>query len=218
MEKTYDDQNFQDELDAATIYNIIENEIAPGFYDGRDSGTGIPSAWIGYIKNTIAQVASNFTTNRMLTDYMNKYYMPLYDRTLRLNRNDCAVAREIAFWKKNIRNSWQHIEIKDYVRPTDSNDQPMLGKERVFRLELFIGDINPEDIGVELVWAEQDRKGVYHVRQCFTFVYESGEDGTARYVCRLIPTATGVYYLTVRVFAKNDLLPHRQDMELVRWL
>ncbi len=218
MEKTYDDQNFQDELDAATIYNIIENEIAPGYYDERDRKTGIPSRWIQYIKNTIALVASNFTTNRMLTDYLEKYYMPLYERTLRLNADDCAVAKEIAFWKKNIRHSWQHIEIKDYVRPTDSNDQPMLGKERVFRLELFIGDINPHDIGVELVWAEQDRKGVFHVRKCFTFDYESGGDGTARYVCRLVPTATGVYYLTVRVFAKNDLLPHRQDLELVRWL
>ena len=190
----------------------------PGFYDGRDKKTGVPSQWIKYIKNTIAQVASNFTTNRMLNDYLDRYYMPLYERTLKLNADDCAVAKEIAFWKKNIRHSWQHIEIKDYVRPTDANDQPMLGKERTFEVELFLGDINPNDIGVELVWAEQDRKGVYHVRKCFTFDYESGSDGTARYVCHLVPTATGVYYLTARVFAKNDLLPHRQDLELVRWL
>ena len=211
-------EGYKKDAGAATIYNIIENEIAPGYYDERDKRTGVPTQWVKYIKNTVALVASNFTTNRMLTDYMEKYYMPLYARTLKLNADDCAVAKEIAFWKKNIRHSWQHVEIKDYVRPTDSNDQPMLGKERVFRLELFIGDINPHDIGVELVWAEQDRKGVFHVRKCFTFDYESGGDGTARYVCRLLPTATGVYYLTVRVFAKNDLLPHRQDLELVRWL
>ena len=217
MERTYEDQNFQDELDAATIYTIIENEIAPGFYGGRDKN-GIPSVWVKYIKNTIAKVASNFTTNRMLTDYLDKYYMPLYKRTLELNANDCAVAREIAFWKKNIRHSWQHIEVKDYVRPNDSKDQTMLGENKTFEIELFIGDILPNDIGVELVWAEQDRKGIYHVRKSFTFEYVSGGDGVAKYVCNMVPTETGVYYLTVRVFAKNDLLPHRQDMELVKWL
>ena len=78
------------------------------------------------------------------------------------------------------------MSVQDYVRPTDANDQPMLGKERTFEVELFLGDINPNDIGVELVWAEQDRKGVYHVRKCFTFDYESGSEGTARYVCHLV--------------------------------
>lgn len=217
MEKTYEDQNFQDELDAATIYTIIENEIAPEFYN-RDGGSALPITWIRYIKNTIAKVASNFTTNRMLTDYMDRYYRPLYERTMLLNANECAEAKEIALWKKNMRHSWKYMEVKNYVRPNDSKDQPMLGEIRRAELELFIGDINPEDIGVELVWAEQDRKGVFHVRKCFTFDYVSGGDGAARYVCNMIPTETGVYYLTVRVFAKNEQLPHRQDFELVRWL
>lgn len=217
MERTYDDQNFQDELDAATIYTIIENEIAPDFYN-RGNGTGLPETWIRYIKNTVARVASNFTTNRMLTDYMDRYYMPLYERTLKLNADDCAEAKKIAFWKRNMRHSWKYMEVKNYVRPNDSKDQPMLGEIRRSELELFIGDMKPEDIGVELVWAVQDRTGTYNVRKCFTFDYVSGENGTAKFVCNMVPTETGVYYLTVRVFAKNGLLPHRQDFELVRWL
>ncbi len=218
MERTYDDQNFQDELDAATIYNLLENDIAPDFYK-RDNKTGIPATWVRYIKNTVAKVASNFTTNRMFEDYINKYYQPLYERTLKLNADDAKLAREIAFWKRNIRLSWQHIELLDYVQPTDASEQQlMLGKEREFKVELFLGDVNPNDIGVELVWAEQDKKGVMHVRECYGFELEKSENGTATYVCHLLPTVTGAYYMTTRVFAKNDLLPHRQDLELVKWL
>ena len=217
MEKTYDDQNFQDELDAASIYNILENEIAPMFYR-RDAQSGLPKEWIRCIKNTVAKVACNFTTNRMLSDYMEKYYVPLGERHRKLAADDFAVAREIAFWKRNIRRGWQYIEVMDYTRPTDSRRQPMLGKELELKMELFIGDIAPEDIGVEMVWACQDAKGDYHVRDCFAFEFVGSGDGTAVYRCRMVPDATGVYYLSARVFAKNDLLPHRQDIELVRWL
>lgn len=217
MERTYDDQNFQDELDAATIYNIIENEIAPSFYT-REEESGIPVNWVGYIKNTIAKVACNFTTNRMLTDYINQYYQPLYERAALLNANDRALAREIALWKKGMRNNWQHIEVKNYKRLSDEKDQPILGVSSQVELELFIGEINPEDIGVEIVCAEQDVKGRYHVRESFAFTCDSFADGLAKYKCDIVPTATGVYYLALRIFAKNTLLPHRQDIELVRWL
>ena len=217
MERTYDDQSYQDELDAATIYAIIENEIAPDFYN-RDSKSGLSPKWIGYIKNTVAQVACNFTTNRMLTDYIDRYYTPLFKRAQMVNEDNGRVAREIAQWKKSIRNSWPHIEVRDFVSSNDTNAQPMLGQVQTHSIELFIGDINPNDIGVELVLSEQDKKGRYHVRQCYTFDYVSGGNGLAKYVCQMIPTSTGAYYLATRIFAKNPLLAHRQEIELVKWL
>ena len=78
QERTYDDYEYQNELDAATIYSTIENEIAPDYYD--IDNTGRSSKWIGYIKNTVAMVASNFTTNRMLSDYCKQYYFPQSER------------------------------------------------------------------------------------------------------------------------------------------
>lgn len=216
MERTYSNQDFQNELDAANIYNIIENEIVPAFYK-RDK-KGIPVQWIKYIKNTIAKVASNFTTNRMMNDYLRQYYNPLYERTLKLKADDCAIAKEIAFWKKNIRRSWSHIELKKYERLDDDKDQVMLGKERTVSMELFLGDVDPKYIGVEMVWTEQDKNGRYNVKGCQTFELESSSEGIAKYVCHLVPNTTGAFFVTVRVFAKNDLLPHRQDIDLVRWL
>lgn len=217
MERTYDDQNYQDELDAATIYNIIENEIAPAYYDRTDA-TGLPVTWIGYIKNTVAMVACNFTTNRMMNDYLDKYYNPLYKRSKALLKSDGKVAREIAFWKKQLRREWPHIEVLSFDKPDSAKGMQMLGKTYRSEIRLMIGDINPEDIGIELLFATQDKKGKYHVEERFTYRFESLEAGVATYRCNILPNAAGLYQVAARMFAKNNQLPHRQDFELVKWL
>ena len=114
MERTYDNQSFQDDLDSSTIYNILETEIVPSFYD-KDT-YGISKTWIETIKNTVAQVACNFTTNRMMTDYCVKYYEPLKERSDKLLANDFALARDIAFWKKRVRREWNNIEVKSFSK------------------------------------------------------------------------------------------------------
>ena len=97
QEQVYDNNDYQNQLDAATIYTILENEIVPSYYKKDKSGRS--DQWISYIKNTIAQVASNFTTNRMLTDYINQYYSPQSMRATKIKANNYALARDIAAWK-----------------------------------------------------------------------------------------------------------------------
>jgi len=109
MERSYDNQGFQDELDAATIYNIIEGEIAPMYYDKDERG--ISSPWIETIKNCVANVACNFTTNRMMEDYLRQYYLPLAKRTSKMVAKDFAMAKDIAEWKKKMRREWPMIEV-----------------------------------------------------------------------------------------------------------
>ena len=157
LERTYDDQNYQNELDAATIYTTIENEIAPVYYD-VDKETGHSEAWIEYIKNTVAQVACNFTTNRMLTDYVNQYYAPQSVRAASLIADNYKVAREIAAWKKNVRREWPSIEVLSYTQPDSSYS---LSQNNVLNAEvvLNIGSLKPEDIGVEMLFAVTDNKG-----------------------------------------------------------
>ena len=123
MERSYDDQNFQDELDAATIYGIIENEIAPAFYNVSKS-TGRSEEWIEFIKNTIAQVACNFTTNRMLSDYVNQYYVPESARVAALSTDNYSEAKAIAAWKRHMRAEWNGIEVLSIVRPEAPSSGP----------------------------------------------------------------------------------------------
>lgn len=217
MERTYDDQSFQNDLDAATIYNIIENEIVPTYYNVNRS-TGLSPEWIKTIKNTVAQVACNFTTNRMLSDYCNKYYDPLASRYHTLIADDYSLAREIAFWKKRMRRDWNSVEILSFTKPDNVREPLTLGKEYTSELRVFIGDIDPEDLGVELLLAERNAKGCYHINEMFDFTLVECKDGVATYQAKILPEFAGSYEIAGRLYAKNSALPHRQDFELVKWL
>ena len=217
MERTYDDQNYQDELDAATIYTTIENEIAPIFYNLTMS-TGRSSDWIEYIKNTIAQVACNFTTNRMLDDYIRQYYEPQSKRFETLAADNFAKAREIADWKRRMRREWQNVGLVSVTKPDSSHDDFLLGREFKSEVVLNIGDLNPDEIGVELLFATSDSKGKLHIRMVCTYEPVECNDGVVKYQAALLPDTAGLYQVAARIYAKNPLLPHRQDFELVRWL
>lgn len=217
MERTYDDQNYQDELDAATIYNIIENEIAPTFYN-KSLSTGRSTDWIEYIKNTVAMVACNFTTNRMLTDYINQYYDPQSQRYEHIIANDFAEAREIAAWKKKLRREWGNVEVVSAKMPDSNSDNVAIGNDFHAEVVLNIGNLNPEEIGVEVLFATVDNKGKFHIQERYDFTPAYSQDGQAKYVATLNPDRSGLYQVAGRIYAKNSKLPHRQDIELVRWL
>ena len=216
LERTYDDQYYQNELDAATIYTTIENEIAPVYYD-VDKNTGHSESWIEYIKNTIAQVACNFTTNRMLTDYVNQYYAPQSVRAASLEADDYKVAREIASWKKQVRREWPDIEVLSYTQPDSSYS---LSPSNALKAEvvLNIGDLKPEDIGVEMLFAVTDNNGKLHIQDKCDFNVTEAKDGVVKYQASILPERTGMYQVATRIYPKNPLLPHRQDFGLVRWL
>lgn len=217
MERTYDDQAFQNELDAATIYNILENEIIPEYYH-KDMESGISAGWVDTIKKNIAEVASNFTTNRMFNDYINKYYNPLSTRSQLLRKDDYAQAREIAEWKGMMRKEWPHIEVVSFIKPDDAVEAMMTGEEYISEIKLSIGTLDPGNLGVEILFVEQDSKGKLKIRSIYPFDFISVDKGVALYRCKITPDTTGVFQISGRVFAKNSKLPHRQDFELVKWL
>ena len=216
LERTYDDQGYQNELDSATIYTIIENDIAPAYYN-IDRMTGRSAEWVGYIKNTIAQVACNFTTNRMLSDYCRQYYVPQSKRSAEICGEDYKLAREISEWKNRVRLSWKNVEVVSYTQPDSSyvlsSENPMTAE-----VVLNIADLNPEDIGVEMLFTSTDKKGERHIQEKVEFEFVSNNEGQVTYRTSVLPERTGMYQVATRIYPKNPLLPNRQDFPLVKWL
>lgn len=215
MERTYENQEFQNELDAELIYNIIESEIAPAFYE-RDAN-GLSGKWAGYIKNTIAKVASNFTSNRMLTDYEDKFYIPMSRRFHRLSDNHYALAAQIAEWKRKVSREWDSVQVDGLILPDKSKQIISLGRSYQGKVVLDLGELSIDDIGVELVaMMKKEEK----IEVCFTqeFVPVSFENGKAMYSIEVTPDDPGIFMLGLRIFPKNTLLPHRQDFALVKWV
>jgi len=216
-ERTFDDPEFQDELDAEAIYDLLEYEIAPLFY--KRNKDGVPSEWIGYIKKSIAEIVPDFTMNRMFIDYEEKYYKKLYKRNLKLKKNDFQLARDLSLWKKQVTRSWSGIRIVSYRHPDISKEAVSLGEGYETEVLLDLNGLSPGDIGVEVViknFRNKNDKEEHTFSQELKF--DEMSNGTAIYRGKIVPVKPGVFEYGIRIFAKHNDLPHRQDFPLVRWI
>lgn len=215
VERIYENPDFQNEFDSELIYNIIEDEIVPAFY--AESGSGSSTRWVEFIKNNIANIASNFTTNRMLTEYEEKYYMPLAKRGAEMKADNFSLAIEIAEWKNKINRKWDNIKMESIKLPDISKQTINIGEKYTGSLILELSDLTPDDIGVEVVATQQIKEErVFKFTQEFSLV--KFDKGKAEYNIRIIPYAPGLFTLGIRIFPKNPALVHRQDFPIVRWL
>jgi phosphorylase/glycogen(starch) synthase len=216
-ENVYDNENFQDQLDAETIYSLIENEIAPAFFK-RDS-RGVPTAWVSMIQKSITEVCPEFTMNRQLLDYIRQYYEPLYTRTKKMREKDYDMAAVIAAWKKKILNAWNDIEIVSITYPQMENNIVCLGNQYYSQLVLDLKSLKAEEIGLELVVAELETKSnkpqIIEKRE-FTLAKKDGSK--AWYESEFSPSRPGAFDFGIRMFPKHKLLAHRQELSLLRWI
>ncbi len=216
MKRTFADQHFQDELDAEMIYNTIEEQIVPLYYDrGAD---GIPHGWVASVKRCVADIASHFTTNRMLTDYEERFYNKLSTRKHELVADDYLLARRIAAWKRKVSAAWNEVRVVDVQRVKIDNRAICVGSKNHFEVVLNIDTLAPEDIGVELVVARQIVGGESaEVVQTIPLERVKVEGNCVTYALDYMPEQAGTFDVALRVHPENPLLPHRMDFALVKW-
>ena len=215
-ERAYDVQDFQDELDAETIYNLLEGEIVKLFYDRNKEG--IPAEWINYIKNTIALVAPNFTSARMMTDYFDRYYIPQYERTRNIINENFKWAKELSAWKYKILGKWYDIELKNIFINDEINHIMKIGKNYPMKVELDLKSLSCNEVGVELIVTENGSRETPQIVESLDFEVEKTEGSICYYILNYKPVHPGSFNYGIRLYPKNPGLPHRQDFKYVRWL
>lgn len=214
--RTYENQAHQDQLDAATIYQMLENEIIPMYY-ARNS-KGYSPEWVQTIKNSITKITPIYTTKRMMDDYFDRFYCKQAKRHALLEANGCKVAKEIAAWKENIAAHWDAIECTQLELPQGLLDSPMVGDKYKLHVELDVKDLNDKGIGVELVavrTSTHNNDKLYTVKE-LDLVKAEGSKLTFETEYQL--DYAGNLKFGFRMFPKNELLPHRMDFAYVRWL
>lgn len=214
IENTYENNEFQDELDSELIYTTIENEIVPAFYERNENN--IPEKWTGFIRKSMMQVASNFTTTRMITDYQNRFYNKLYLRSSEIIGDDFSKIKEIAAWKRRVERHWDEIEIIKVKQINVAHEEIIIGKEYDAQLILDLGTLNANEIGAEMVTIDTNEanKNI----KLYEFQLESVDGSRATYKMKMTPPKPGVFDCGIRIYPKNPLLPHRMDFSLVRWV
>ena len=216
MKRTYEDPRYQNELDAALLYRTIEEEIVPLYYDrGED---GIPHGWVAAMKSCVADIAANFTTNRMLTDYQERYYSKLWARTLEMRKDDYDMARRIAAWKRRVSAAWDKVRIVSVQQFDVGREAIMVNTPYRIEAVVDVDGLDAQDIGVELIIADQiEPDSQVRILDRMDLNVTETDGSLVRYAVNSIPTFPGSFDVAIRVYPKNDLLPHRMDFALVKW-
>ena len=213
--RTYQNQEHQDQLDAATIYSILEQEILPLFYARNKKGYS--EGWIRTIKNSIAQIAPHYTMKRQLDDYFEKFYNKEAKRFHALAANNYAKAREIAAWKEEVAEKWDSIEVVSCEKSEELQKGAIeSGKEYIITYVIDEKGLN-DAVGLELVttYAGQDGKQHVYSVEPFDVIKKDGNLYTFQAKHKL--ENAGSFKVAYRMFPKNADLPHRQDFCYVRW-
>jgi len=213
--RTYQNQDHQDKLDAATIYSLLENEIMPLYY--ARNAKGFSSGWVKVIKNSIAQIAPHYTMKRQLDDYYSKFYNKLRDRSAALRADDCRLAREIALWKETVAERWDAVRVVSINRP-DAVATGNLEAGKRYDVEVVLDEAGLDNaLGVELVVISSDKNGedhIYHVEQ-LDIIGSNGNNYT--FMASVCLDNAGSFKVCYRIYPKNEHLPHRQDFCYVKW-
>lgn len=212
--RTYTDQNQQDQLDAATIYSMLENEIIPLYF--AKNSKGYSPEWIQYIKNSIAHIAPNFTMTRMINDYIDRFYNKEAARAKALKANDFALAKEIAAWKEQVAMKWNEISVVDIQVSESLKQTPFSGDE--FEATVVLNTVGlGKSLGVDLVfYSDEDGQSKFHCCDTLQAVKEDGVFVT--YHMKRKIKKSGIYRYAFRVYPTNVNMAHRQDFAYVKWI
>lgn len=213
QERTYQNQGYQDQLDAATIYSLLENEILPLYYNRNEQG--FSEGWIKTIKNSIATIAPHYTMKRQLDDYFDKFYSKEAANFKKLAANNNRLAKELAAWKETVAERW------DAIRVVSKDDSALsaaeTGKEYTLRYVIDEQGLN-DAVGLELVSIKTDKNGEDHIFSKREFKMVGREGNNYTFEATFEPDVAGAFKSCVRMYPKNENLVHREDFCYVKWL
>ncbi|NDW18144.1 alpha-glucan family phosphorylase [Dysgonomonas sp. 216] len=217
--RTYTNQAYQDELDAAIIYSTFENKILPLYY-ARNS-KGYSPEWIQYVKNSIAKIAPHYTTKRMIDDYINNFYTKQAARSEKISADNYAKAKEIAAWKEDMASKWDNFTVVSMKANGEDMPQSMIsqleGESVILEIVLDKKDM-VGDLGIDYVVVDTDADNNTKLLQTIPFQLSKTEGSKLYFTLKEPTTLIGTHKYAFRVYPSNKDLPHRMDFAYVRWI
>ena len=212
--RTYQNQGYQDKLDASTIYSMLEQEIIPLYY--ARNRKGYSENWVRTVKNSIACIAPQYTMKRQLDDYYDRFYNPEAARFKTLAANENQLAKSIAAWKESVAQRWDDIRVVSSERSENLQNGTLIsGKD--FTVKHVVDEQGLDDaIGIDLVIITgTDSNESIHEVMPMNVVKHEGNLYTFELTGSL--DLAGSYKVAYRMYPKNKNLPNRQDFCYVRW-
>ena len=211
-----DQFDYQDAVESNAIYDLLEKEIVPLFYErGRD---GLPRGWIAKMKAAMRDHAGVFNTNRMVRDYFEESYLPSWQRSQRLMENELERARSLAAWKDRVREQWSRLRIERVWADTAQGQEIKVGDQLQVHAQIHLGELKPTDVAVELFHGPLNAEGqIVEGRALPTLIAQSKGKGNYVFAGAIACQSSGRQGYALRIVPHHEDLGNPFEMGLVLW-
>jgi glycogen phosphorylase len=209
---TYNDDEYQDRVEASALYDLLERDIVPRFYD-RSEGP-VPRRWVERIKASIVSLGGFITADRMVRDYVKALYEPASKQAREVFAGDFARAKALAAWKQRVKDAWDDVKILDVEGDVRASD---VGEEREVTARIRIGRLTNDDVSVQLAHGRVGAEGELLEPAVVKMAPASAEDGVSTFSGRFSAESPGLYGFAVRVVPSHPDLTHSMEMGLIAW-
>ena len=212
----YDDLEYQNKVEGQALYDLLEKEVVPLFYDlGPDK---LPHGWIAKMKAAMVNLAPMFNTNRMVRQYAEEFYAPAAQRWDRLTGDQMRQARELSGWKHHLREHFASIRVESVTDDMDGQGGHV-GREIRVEAAVALGALTPDDVSVELYYGPLDEDGQLTVGEALPMEQTAVEDDNhVRYAVKMPCDRSGMTGYTVRVMPRHPVLADARQMGMIRWV
>jgi starch phosphorylase len=215
--RIYDDPDFRDQVEGEAIYDLLERDIVPLFYDrGSDD---LPRGWIGRMKASMQTICPMFNTNRMLEEYATRLYVPAAEQWRHLSDKGFEGARGLAQWKANLGKRWSSLRVEQVdANPGGASTELPVGTMIQVRAKVYLDSVKPDDIAVELYHGRVDPHGQLVEGNAEAMTCDQTLDNGIYWFKGEIPCQrSGQQGYAVRIVPKHADLTHRYDTGLILW-
>jgi starch phosphorylase len=215
--EVHEDHELHDTLDSIELYELLEQEVIPTFFDRDESG--IPRKWLTIARESMKSVIPEFTTHRMLKDYVEQYYIPAIDNGARFKKSDYKNAKELCAWKERIEKHWSRVKIElasEASIPTESTFTFGQGFDVLVKVDL--GKLTPDDVKVEIYLSRPGRDDTQQIETIDMKLEKELEKGQYLYRGTITPHDSGTFRYTARILPFHSLLTHKFETKLIKWI
>lgn len=210
----YDDPNFQDEIEANALYDLLEKEVIPLFYE-RDEDN-LPRHWVAKMKDAIRLNCPFFNTARMVQEYAERAYFPASDRYHTLTADHYVPVKELATWRMKVINNWYSIKIKDV--DVSAGDDIQVNQTVSVTAKIDLAGLTNQDVSVELYQGAIDANGEIVNAISVAMNYQGSSDhGLSIYTGDILYKCSGSQGLSLRVLPKHEQLSSPYELRLILW-
>jgi starch phosphorylase len=206
---------FQSEVDANSLYQLLENQIIPLYYAKPDGK--LPLAWLQLMRESIRSVTPVFNTHRMVKEYTERLYIPAAQSHEEFSRDNCVAATDLSRWKSQMRKDWPQVRIHEVQINNKDRQNIPVGESLQLAARIHLGGVNPKHVRVEAYHGESENGGIKN--PTVTMLSESGQNGDGSYIYQgAVPASeSGAYGFSVRVVPTHPHLMQTHELRLISW-